>query len=165
MGDYAIKAHPTVYRDVHFRSRLEARWAAFFDLAGWKWEYEPLDLNRWTPDFRVTFPCGHSECNGSHTLLVEIKPYYSIEEFKGHPCMNYPYGNGYPDGLFDPAAEIPADASAAFGNNPDVTYWEMCHGAGGGVESIERWVDGDVSELWKRAGALVQWLPSNIAST
>jgi hypothetical protein len=165
MKDYAIVAHPTEYHGVLFRSRLEAQWAAFFDLVGWEWEYEPLDLIRWTPDFRVTFPCGHSECNGSHVLLVEIKPYYSIDEFRGHPCMDYPYGNAYPNGLYDAAANIPADASAAFGNNPNITYWEMAHGSGGGIESINRWVDGNISELWKKAGALVQWHPPNTSSS
>jgi hypothetical protein len=31
----------TRYNGVNFRSRLEAKWAAFFDLAGWSWEYQP----------------------------------------------------------------------------------------------------------------------------
>jgi hypothetical protein len=31
---------PTAYNGVNFRSRLEARWAAFFDLLEWRWEYE-----------------------------------------------------------------------------------------------------------------------------
>jgi hypothetical protein len=48
------------------RSRLEARWAAFFDLVGWKWEYEPFDLEGWIPDFKVSGPKG--------SLLVEVKP-------------------------------------------------------------------------------------------
>jgi hypothetical protein len=46
-------AIPTKYRGVQFRSRLEARWAAFFDLVGWPWRYEPLDLNGYIPDFIV----------------------------------------------------------------------------------------------------------------
>ena len=33
--NYTIKAIPTTYAGVRFRSRLEARWAAFFDLCGW----------------------------------------------------------------------------------------------------------------------------------
>ena len=28
---------PTVYDLVRFRSRLEAKWARFFDFCGWKW--------------------------------------------------------------------------------------------------------------------------------
>src|SRR5690606_1394774 len=30
----------TEYRDCHFRSRLEARWAVLFDAMGLAWEYE-----------------------------------------------------------------------------------------------------------------------------
>ena len=42
---------PTKYNGINFRSRLEARWAAFFDQLKWEWEYEPIDLNGWIPDF------------------------------------------------------------------------------------------------------------------
>lgn len=64
---YDIKAIPTKYAGVQFRSRLEARWAAFFDLIGWVWEYEPFDLNGWAPDFRVVSRKGK-------VMLVEVKP-------------------------------------------------------------------------------------------
>jgi hypothetical protein len=64
MGEL-IKAIPTIYEGVRFRSRLEARWAAFFDLAGWPWEYEPFDLEGWCPDFRLL---------GKIPGLVEVKP-------------------------------------------------------------------------------------------
>jgi hypothetical protein len=37
-------AIPAVYRGIEYRSRLEARWAAFFDETGWKHTY--LDLSR-----------------------------------------------------------------------------------------------------------------------
>lgn len=60
-----IAAIPTVYKGVQMRSRLEARWAAFFDLCGWQWEYEPFDLNGWIPDFYIK----------NNRALVEIKPF------------------------------------------------------------------------------------------
>lgn len=151
---YDIKAHPTNYNGVMFRSRLEARWAAFFDLAGWSWEYEPIDLNGWSPDFRVHWDCWHSECPNGHTLLIEVKPYYSIDEFRGHPCMKYFWGIDY-----ETHKEIPADSSAAFGINPNVTYWEMVHGAGGSAEEIVHWIEADVDMLWKLAGEKVQYKP------
>lgn len=62
---YDIKAIPTTYAGVQFRSRLEARWAAFFDLCGWKWDYEPFDLDGWAPDFML---------KGKIKSLVEVKP-------------------------------------------------------------------------------------------
>jgi len=66
---YNIKAIPTRYNGTIFRSRLEARWAAFFDLCDWRWDYEPLDLNGWIPDFLI-----------EKKLLVEIKPLVFGEE-------------------------------------------------------------------------------------
>ncbi len=154
---YTIKSHPTFYQGVWFRSRLEARWACFFDQAKWKWEYEPIDLLGWTPDFRVEFPCGHSECSKSHVLMVEIKPYYSISDFEGHRCMDFPYGEARVKS--GPASMIPADASAAFGNHPNVTLWEMSHGSCAGIETVKDWVSGDIDDLWKTAGNIVQWCP------
>ena len=63
---YNIKAIPTTYAGVNFRSRLEARWAAFFDLCGWEWDYEPFDLEGWAPDFLLSF--------GNGNVLAEVKP-------------------------------------------------------------------------------------------
>jgi len=37
----AIAAIPTRYAGCHFRSRLEARWAVFFDHMRIDWVYEP----------------------------------------------------------------------------------------------------------------------------
>lgn len=64
-----MHAIPTSYGGVNFRSRLEARWAAFFDLLGWSWEYEPIDLAGYIPDFVV----------GDRTL-VEVKPALTHDE-------------------------------------------------------------------------------------
>lgn len=73
---YTIAAHPTVYRGITFRSRLEAKWAAFFDAAKWKWEYEPLDLNGWVPDF-VLF--GERWDVPNKQIFVEIKPIFALD--------------------------------------------------------------------------------------
>lgn len=68
-------AIPTMYNGVQFRSRLEARWAAFFDLCGWRWEYEPFDLNGWIPDFIVNPSVSEPEWLRTHPWLVEVKPW------------------------------------------------------------------------------------------
>lgn len=65
--EYHIQSKPTIYNGTKFRSRLEARWAAFFDLMGWRWQYEPCDLKGWTPDFVVY---GSKE----RLLFIEVKP-------------------------------------------------------------------------------------------
>lgn len=62
-AQYNFTAKPTMYNGRLYRSRLEARWAAFFDLAGFEFEYEPFDLNGWSPDFLL-----------EKNTLVEIKP-------------------------------------------------------------------------------------------
>lgn len=62
-----MKAIPTRYKGMMFRSRLEARWAAFFDELGLSWEYEPMDLDGWCPDFGISAKTGDF-------ILVEIKP-------------------------------------------------------------------------------------------
>ena len=50
---YNIEAVRFQYAGVSFRSSLEATWAAFFDLAGMPWEYEPIQVPGWVPDFRL----------------------------------------------------------------------------------------------------------------
>ena len=49
-------AIPTMYDGVRYRSRLEARWAAFFNRSGTPFEYEPFDLKGYIPDFVLRFP-------------------------------------------------------------------------------------------------------------
>jgi hypothetical protein len=66
--EYTIPAIPTVYRGRQYRSRLESRWAAFFDLLGWQHEYEPCDLGPWSPDF---FLWGRRQ---NDPVFVEVKP-------------------------------------------------------------------------------------------
>ena len=50
-----IKAIETWYAGCRFRSRLEARWAVFFDRLGVQWQYEPqsylVDGGGYLPDF------------------------------------------------------------------------------------------------------------------
>jgi len=70
---HATTAIPTRYQGTEFRSRLEARWAAWFDFVGWRWEYEPIDLPGWIPDFILT--------GETHSLLVEIKPTETVDGF------------------------------------------------------------------------------------
>ena len=56
----------TEYGGVTFRSRLEARWAAYLDRRGIAWEYEPARFDGWAPDFRLVM-------DGAH-VYAEVKP-------------------------------------------------------------------------------------------
>jgi len=63
-----IKAIETKYNGCFFRSRLEARWAVWFDAMKIKWVYEQqgwdIDGERYLPDFRLP----------EDDVFVEIKP-------------------------------------------------------------------------------------------
>ena len=64
----------TRYGETLFRSRLEARWAAFFDLTGVGWVYEPDDKKPgWWPDFSVS-PIRFADRDGEYSVLAEVKP-------------------------------------------------------------------------------------------
>jgi hypothetical protein len=71
--NYGIEAIPTKYKNIQFRSRLEATWACFFDKLGWDWTYEPFDLNGWIPDFAIS---GYNK----DPILVEVKPISSFNK-------------------------------------------------------------------------------------
>lgn len=64
-----MKAIETKYNKHLFRSRLEARWAVYFDSLGIKWIYEPEGYElpggeRYLPDFYLP----------EHQVYVEVKP-------------------------------------------------------------------------------------------
>jgi hypothetical protein len=67
-----IHAIETVYEGYRFRSRLEAKWACVFDVLGWEWQYEPIDLKGYIPDFVLDF---------YKPILVEVKPVLTRDDF------------------------------------------------------------------------------------
>ena len=67
---YNISAKTTTYNGVNFRSILEARWAAFFDLVGWDWKYEPFEINGKVPDFVLYTKNKKKRCMS--TPLIEL---------------------------------------------------------------------------------------------
>lgn len=77
MGE--IKPIPTYYNGYHFRSRLEARWAVFFDALGVGWEYEPEGFRlpsgkAYLPDFRVKcYGCRGNIGAKPFDLWIEVK--------------------------------------------------------------------------------------------
>lgn len=94
-----LKAIETEYKGYRFRSRLEARWAVFFDVCKVQWEYEPegyvLDNGQYyLPDFLlhdVTFNhAGYSEGND---LYVEVKGKMTEEDAKKIRQFAFPEGS------------------------------------------------------------------------
>lgn len=63
-----IKAIETQWKGYRFRSRLEARWAVFFEALGIRWEYEPQGFEtragKYLPDFFLP----------EFSMWAEVKP-------------------------------------------------------------------------------------------
>lgn len=81
-----MHAIPTRYSGVQFRSRLEAKWAAMFDLFGWSWEYEPFDC------VGIPFLMGRTEGERAALRCLEFglferRPhgYYAVDYVHGNP--------------------------------------------------------------------------------
>lgn len=68
---YSIHPKQTSYNGINFRSKLEAQWAAFFDLLKWKYSYEPYELNGKVPDFIIQCDAPHYN---TQSLIIEVKP-------------------------------------------------------------------------------------------
>lgn len=86
-----LKAIETVYKGYKFRSRLEARWAVFFDALGITWEYEKegydLDGVWYLPDFWLPEWCCFIEIKGQYPTSEEyqkaLKLAYASENDRG----------------------------------------------------------------------------------
>lgn len=98
----------TRYAGCHFRSRLEAKWAVFFDHLDMEWQYEPerymvgpKEARRtYLPDFHLT---GHDlwvEVKGDPAALDPVLMYAAADPYHGLPSS--PYGAARDYGLVEP---------------------------------------------------------------
>jgi len=75
-----VKAIPTTYRGVRFRSRLEAQYATFFDAIGTVWQYEPEGYisgsTKYLPDFWLPDVASRGKPGG---VYFEVKPGSPLE--------------------------------------------------------------------------------------
>lgn len=155
--DYTIKAMETVFKDVLFRSRLEAKWAAMFDICGWRWQYEPVDLPGWSPDFYLDITRRRrGGGNRDIKLLVEVKPYTNYRQFDGHPCELSALGR----------SDFECEACVGLGISPEcclILLESDGEGSHGQCDfnylvSVENnFSMSDVMSLWRRACNSVQW--------
>ena len=113
-----IKAIPTEYKGYRFRSRLEARWAVFFDACGADWEYEPegFDLGDGTyylPDFLLHgVTIHHGLFKENCDVYVEVKGKMTDDDVRK---INRFYEAGVAEG---PEADVPSTAILVVGNIP-----------------------------------------------
>ena len=120
METNVIKAIETQYKGYLFRSRLEARWAVFFDALGLVWEYEPdgfdLGVFGWyLPDFWLP----GLDC------YAEVKPKkFTEKEWNkcnalSHPCLLL-------DGIPDHRAWAVTDSGDYIWYSSGLPYRRVC---------------------------------------
>ena len=78
-----IKPIETLYKGYRFRSRLEARWAVFFDALRIEWEYEPEGVilsdgtpylpDFWLPRFHTFFEVKNKSIKGTYEGSIAIR--------------------------------------------------------------------------------------------
>jgi len=91
-----VKAIETFYKGYHFRSRLEARWAVFFDTLGIPWRYEDEGFEtevhgetvRYLPDFFLPYRWGgggfYVEVKGdTNALKKDWEKHAEMHDFGG----------------------------------------------------------------------------------
>lgn len=87
-----IKAIETRYKGFRFRSRIEARWAVFFDAVGLEWQYEaqgyelPGDV-AYLPDFWLPHFQMFVEVKGAGPNSVEIEKYRRLRDGSGYAVL------------------------------------------------------------------------------
>lgn len=115
-----IKAIETSYKGYRFRSRLEARWAVFFDALGIKWEYEKegYDLGAYgyyLPDFYLPEAESFIEVKPKPSSFCPNQRLYLAGKFTGGTGKNTPvdWREDFVDlksYSYDGASSIPTDA-------------------------------------------------------
>lgn len=95
-----LKAIETRYKGYRFRSRLEARWAVFFDALSRPWEYEAqgydLPSGPYLPDFYLPSYGIYVEVKGGHPTPAELQKCAELRDASGDAVLavyGLPYEN------------------------------------------------------------------------
>lgn len=96
---------PTLYDEQRFRSRLEATWARFFNVLGWRWVYEPFDEAGWIPDFALI------TTRHPRGVLVEIKPEFTAAGIISAAGKAASYGGDRPVLMLGAHPELDTDGA------------------------------------------------------
>ncbi len=93
-----IKPIPTIYNGIKYRSRLEARWAFFFDSIGFEYVYEPEGIEwqgtRYLVDFWLPVVKMFAEVKPTWITDEEDRKIKTLVMYSGKPCLVL---DGYPD--------------------------------------------------------------------
>lgn len=85
---YNYRPIDTKFGGRNYRSRLEARWAVFFQEMGYHFEYEPegmdIDGTWYLPDFRLMLRLDDS--SREYPVWAEVKP-NGFDQYERHKCF------------------------------------------------------------------------------
>lgn len=123
---------PTKYNGVLYRSKTEARWAVFFELMSWRFEYEPecfllYERIKYLPDFYLPdFPC-YVEVKGKEFTPVELIKCETLCEETDIPVV---CANGWPDmkmyttyHSYNGGYVETAQCGFGFKGRPELSWW------------------------------------------
>lgn len=121
-----LKALETVYNGVKYRSRIEARWAVFFDKAGIEAHYEPegFDLGdgvKYLPDFYLPTWDTYFEVKGPEPTEAEREKAERLSAMSGKTVMLVHGGIG--DGKYNGA--LFRDGAAVAGPNDEAVRYSF----------------------------------------
>lgn len=96
-----IEAVPTLHNGIRFRSRTEARWAAFMDELGIKYEYEPGKFplsvgGAYIPDFRIPLFDAWLEVKPANDFIRKLERHKAEQFCIDNPGPRYWISNGHP---------------------------------------------------------------------
>lgn len=121
-----IPALETLHQGVRYRSRLEARWAVFFDALAIRHEYEPqgyrTSYGNYLPDFWLP----------QFAAFAEVKPVGLSREQKGK-CAEVAHGTGQPFVLLV--------------GQPDNAWYELVR-SDGSTDYVDLWQSVYRGRLW-----------------
>ena len=130
-----VKAIETFYKGYHFRSRLEARWAVFFDTLGIPWRYEDEGFEtevhgetvRYLPDFFLPYRWGgggfYVEVKGdTNALKKDWEKHAEMHDFGGI-LPNFSGSYGEDKGLIL-LSEIPEPSSSKAYFHPVLQHYK-----------------------------------------
>lgn len=149
-----IKAIETIYKGYRFRSRLEARWAVFFDAMGIAWQYEPQGYVLpgdvcYLPDFLLTDCATWIEVKGSDSALDRSLMQLAAVNLPQIPCR----GESGPSLMIlgpipEPVAEDVGDWGWVELDRSEESYVSR-GGFGSFLKNMRPWWhDGNNSESW-----------------
>ncbi len=118
----------TLYKGYRFRSRLEARWAVFFDTLGIRWEYEKEgfalgDAGWYLPDFWLPDYEYWIEIKGAQITKPDQRKVAALARLSGQPVFVFVGNIGVPILEWHDDRVVLAEGSSALVATSDRRLW------------------------------------------